>query len=220
MATLGDMKARIADELSRADLTDQIDKAISTAISAYQIDRFSFSENRDTVFNTVAGQQTYGAADDPAIETMPKYDWMTIVIANSLRTIWRIHPEVLDYDSGNTNSSGQPYNYSYYGRKIRLYPTPNEVWEVRINGQAKISAPADDDEADNVWMNEAETMIRSRAKYEIAVHLLRDDALAVLMSPDKPAPGTKGGHETFKAWRRLKRYATRQTSTGRILGLV
>ena len=216
MSTLETMKARIADDLARSDLTNQIAAAITTAIEAYQTDRFFFNETREFTFNTVIGQDFYGATANANIPNLINIDWATIVIGGNLRTLCYRDPETIDYDAGNTTSTGQPYEYTYYEQQIRLYPNPTQVWQVRVNGVIVKAAPAADDEANNPWMTFGERMIRSRAKYELAVHVLRDADMATLMSPDPPPPGVTVGHEAYRAFSQLKGRTNRMVSTGRI----
>lgn len=206
MTTLAIMKARIADELARSDLTSQITSAITTAIEAYQTDRFFFNESRTVTFSTVSGQDFYGSAANGSIPDLLNIDWITILI--SAGNLWPLEyrpPEEIDYDAGNTSSTGQPYDYTYYQQQIRLYPSPNQVWTVRVQGQVLTAIPATDDEANNPWMTYGERLIRSRAKMELAMHLLRDDTLAATMR----------GAET-EAFKQLKGRTNRQVSRGRI----
>lgn len=206
MTTLAIMQARIADELARTDLTSQIASAITTAIEAYQTDRFFFNESRTVTFSTVSGQDFYGSAANASIPDLLNIDWITILI--SAGNLWPLEyrpPEDIDYDAGNTSSTGQPYDYTYYQQQIRLYPSPNQVWTVRVQGQVLAAIPASDAEADNPWMTYGERLIRSRAKMEIAMHVLRDDALAATMR----------GAET-EAFKQLKGRTNRQVSRGRI----
>ena len=49
-------------------------------------------------------------------------------------------------------------------KKLLFYPTPNAVWTVRVSGHVKIDGPSDDMTTGNFWMNDAEAMIRHRAK--------------------------------------------------------
>jgi len=206
MTTLAIMKARIADDLARSDLENQIASAINTAIEAYQTERFFFNETRTVTFPTVASQDFYGADDNSNIPDLLNIDWMTILI--SAGNQWDLEyrrPEVIDYDAGNTSSIGQPYDYTYYEQQIRLYPTPNQVWTVRVNGQIVKAAPASDDEASNPWMTYCERMIRSRAKLELASHVLRDKDMA----------NTMRGAE-IEAFDQLKRRTNRQVSNGKI----
>ncbi len=57
-------------------------------------------------------------------------------------------------------------------------------WTLRVAGNYHIAAPASDIEAGNPWMNAAETLIRSRAKYELFEHVLYDDVMAERFHPD------------------------------------
>lgn len=185
MTTLSTMKSRIADELARSDLTSQIATAITDAITHYQKQRFWFNESRGITFLTVAGTSDYtslsGDASSPA--DIYKIDYMKLIIgATQINTIDEECPERLEYLLGASSSRNQPYIYAYYNKTIRLYPIPSDAWTVRIGGHIKKPAPSDDDEADNVWMTDAEALIRARAKYELAVHVLKDPELAVAMT--------------------------------------
>ena len=57
MTILSVMQARIADDLARPDITNQIADAINDAIAHYQSTRFYFTETRTASFSTVAGQE-------------------------------------------------------------------------------------------------------------------------------------------------------------------
>ncbi len=217
MTNLDTMKSRIADDLARSDLTSQIASAITTAIEAYQDNRFFFNESRDITFDTVPDQQFYDATDQSDIPDLINIDWMTVLInTNDLRTLVRRDPQRLDYDAGNTSSTNQPYSYTYYQQKIRLYPIPSGVWPVRIQGHIKANAPANGTEANNPWMTYAERLIRSRAKYELAVHVIRDMELASLMSPHPRPAGMTVGHEAWAAFEELKNRTGKMHSTGTI----
>jgi len=63
VTTLSVMKARIATELRRTDLTSEIASAISSAISAYKYDRFSFNSS--------------SFIDEPASDGETSNAWMT-----------------------------------------------------------------------------------------------------------------------------------------------
>lgn len=216
MSDLSTMKSRIAGELARSDLTSQIADAITTTIEAYQTERFYFNESRDVTFDTVANQEFYDSSDNTNIPDLLNIDWATIAIGSTIRTLEPRSPEKVDYDAGNTSSTGQPYSYAYYQQKLRLYPKPNAVHTVRINAHIKLAAPASDSETDNAWMMDAERLIRSHAKYELATHVLRSASLAAAMSPYPPRPGAQGGHEAWRAFTQLKGRTNRQVSTGEI----
>lgn len=184
MSTLTIMKARIADELARTDLTSQIAYAISDAIAAYQDERFFFSESRSVTVATVADQEFYGASDAAALGTLVKIDYVTYTASGS-NQVWRLPPmRPADMEEASTSgtSTGSPSWYAFYNKQLRLYPVPDAVYTVRVAGAVSVAAPASDSEADNPWMTYAERLIRSRAKLELALHVLKDMDLAQTMS--------------------------------------
>lgn len=182
MSTLAIMKARIADELARADLTSQIAYAITDAIEAYQDERFHFNESRAITFTTVVDQEFYSSSDAAAIATINSIDYV-MVYQGSIPTRLRAEiPALMELKAQNATGTGLPYNYCWYGDQIRLYPVPNTAVTIRIGAAVKAAAPASDAEASNPWMTHAARLIRSRAKLELALHVLKDEELASTMN--------------------------------------
>lgn len=174
------MKSRISDELARSDLTSQIAFAITDAIEAYQPERFYFNESRGVTLTTVSGTQDYTAlsGDASLVKDIYQIDHVHITIGNTVDELDYIDPQEFDLISDNGAWTGQPYGYTIYNNTLRLLPEPNDAWTVRISAHIKKAVPATDGEASNVWMTDAERLIRSRAKYELALHVLRDTELA------------------------------------------
>lgn len=197
------MKSRIASELRRSNITSQIASAISTAISAYEDERFYTNESRENTFSTVADQEFYTSSDAAFIGLLTKIDYVFLYIDNSPFQLHPTFPEYLEEASENSTSTGSPSEYSWYDEKIRLYPVPDEVWTIRVGGVLSIAEPASDSETGNFWMTTAERLIRSRAKQELALHVLRDVELAQIM----------GGAAT-EAFEQLDRRTKRITKTG------
>lgn len=183
MTTLTAMKARIATEMRRSDLTTQIADAISTAISAYADDRWFFNEQRSATFNTVQDQEFYTSSDFASLPNLVKIDYVSMVVGNTVFGLMPERPEVMEESADNGTSTGQPGWFGWYGRQLRLYPIPaSSGWTVRVAGVYRYAAPATDGEADNFWMTEAERLIRSRAKYELATHVTFDMNMAQIMT--------------------------------------
>lgn len=182
MTTLAVMKARIVDELDRSDLTSQIAYAISDAILAYESERFLFNESRSVTFSTVAGQEFYDKSDAAGLGTIQKIDYVVLYIGNTPYHLKAMAPSDIETASVSGTNTGQPGWYCWYGSQIRLYPCPADVWAVRIGAFVKVAAPASDTEADNPWMTTAERLIRSRAKLELALHVLKDPEMAQTMN--------------------------------------
>lgn len=182
MSTLAIMKARISDELARSDLTSQIAYAITDAVDAYADERFHFNESRALTFVTVADQEFYSSSDDADIGKIQKIDYVVVYVGTQAHQLEYERPEDMEIDSTGTDGTGQPWAYTWYGDQIRLYPTPDAVYTVRIGASYKVAAPASDGEASNPWMTHAERLIRSRAKAELALHVLKDIELAQTMT--------------------------------------
>lgn len=181
MTTLAIMKARIADELARDDLTSQIAYAITDAIDAYSDERFHFNETRGITFSTVANQEFYDENDAAALGTINKIDYVTLYLGDQPYQMEALTPAQIEHSSTNGTSTGQPSWYCWYNNQIRLYPVPPDVYTVRIGAAVNAAAPASDAETGNPWMTHAERLIRSRAKMELALHVLKDIDLAQTM---------------------------------------
>lgn len=167
MTTLAVMKQRIADELARSDLTAMIAYAISDAINAYQSRRLFFNESRDITFDTAADQEWYDRYDNAAIPNLMAIDYMRVAIDSTFWELCRETPEAME-SSQVDPTTGQPTSYTYFNQQIRLYPIPNDAWEVTVVGHIKVNEPASDTEARNPWMTDAERLIRARAKLNLA----------------------------------------------------
>ena len=182
MTTLAIMKARIADELARSDLTSQIAYAISDAIGAYNNERFHFNETRSNTFSTVADQEFYGVSDAAFIGTMNVIDYVYAYNGNQPYRLMPETPSAMESFSLNGSYRGQPWNYCWYGNQVRLYPTPDQAYTIRMAGSIKSAEPATDAETSNPWMTHAGRLIRARAKLELALHVLKDPDLATTMN--------------------------------------
>lgn len=205
MTTLTVMLSRINRELRRGGGIDtQIREAVLSAIAAYQDDRFHFNEKRSVTFNTVANQEFYDSDDAADLANLVKIDYVKLRIDNTVFDLLPDRPEWMEGVSDNATAVGQPGWYVYYERQIRLYPVPStSAWPVRVAGVYRYAAPATDDEANNFWMTEGERLIRCRAKYELATHVLFDLQLAQTMTAN-----------TTEAFAQLKKKTNKLTQTG------
>jgi hypothetical protein len=178
------MKARIASELRRSNITTQIASAIDTAITSYQHERFFFNETREVLFNTVDGQWQYDADDNASLGLILRWDYVLTEVGDNYFTLMPMSPAEIELLNGDGDFFGQPLNWSYYNSQFLLYPIPNDAFPIRIGGLIAKAAPASDEEANNVWMTHAEKLIRCRAKYELYQHVLMDQVQAAQFNPD------------------------------------
>lgn len=217
--TLGDLKARIATELRRDDLTTEIADAITTAINSYKRERLRWNESQPLApftFNTVAGNSFYDKSTDERIGNLYKIDWMNVLIGGTYAEMRRSTPEDLRLaiDVPGTQN-GQPDEYAYEGETLIIYPTPNAAYTITVGGHFVYAAPADDTEANNRWMTDGELLIRARAKFEIARHVTRNKDMQAAMSPHEPSGGEMPG-EAWSELRRIKGETSRLVGRGRI----
>lgn len=210
--TLAVMKARIATELGRTNLTSQIAEAISSAILEMQKERFRFSDAdpaNPPAFNTVPGRWIYDATDNGNIATIYRWDDFNLLLNGELYKLDPLTPEEVKTYNETGSGQGFPTGFAYEGNKILLSPVPDQVYAMSFSGSLRIPAPLTDTEIGNFWMTDGELLIRSRAKYEIATHVTRNPVMAQAMSPLEPGA-------TWMALRSLKGEAARATGLGRV----
>jgi hypothetical protein len=220
---LATMISRIASEITRPDLAaTQIPNAINDAISAYQSERFTFSEvpaDGTQTFNTVAGQAYYTKADNPNLGTLLKIDRVNINIGTAtIMQLKREDPETLIlYNQQAGTMVGQPSWYAYENGQMIISAIPDKAYLITLGLFLNVPAPATNTEVGNPWMTTAEKLIRSRAKYEIALHVTRNEAMQAAMSPDPASsPFVNGGRAgaSYREWKQLKGVANRSTARG------
>lgn len=203
MSTLATLINRISDELARDDLESQIRYAINDAIAAYESERFYFNESRALTFSTVASQEFYTASDAADIGNLIKIDYLAIYVGDQPYQLLAMRPVDMEHFSTNGTSTGQPSWYLLYDEELRFYPVPDAAYTIRVAGVFKAAAPASDAEANNPWMTKAERLIRSRAKLELALHVLKDIELAATMQ-----------QAVEEAWIQLKSRTAQITQVG------
>ena len=187
-STRADLRTRILDDLTRTAGTawnSRVNNAIDDACNFYQRKRFYFNESRTVTFSTVAGTDTY-TFNTPAITgtngaEFHKIDNVYLTVGGTVVRLHREDPDRLEYLADNLAGQSIPTDYAQFSRTMRFYPNPNAIYTVRIIGHLKYAGPVDDLETTNVWMNEGFELIRSRAKAQIAMHILEDEALATRM---------------------------------------
>ena len=68
-----------------------------------------------------------------------------------------------------TTSTNEPFEYCRYGKRVRLYPTPNDTYTLTWTGIFEEDALSADGDT-NDWMTHGELVVRAMAK----LILLRD----------------------------------------------
>lgn len=172
MATLGTMKARIADELARADLTSQIALAITSAIAFYDTRRFWFNETEAT-FNTVSGTDAYTASDAAFIATLIEDDSMTVTVSGKKSPLRKVPFGEIQAERIDAVPAGPPARYAFYRQRLYVAPVPDAAYALIVFYTAQLGVPASDG-ASNAWTTEAEELIRLHAKVDLFENVIRD----------------------------------------------
>lgn len=174
MANYGDLKARIKNELARTtdpDIDAAVVNAIADAITYYSATPFWFLETQQDIAN-VAGTASYSLPTDfRAMVSVSQSDETlgTDLLPMVLIDIGRYR----ELTAADSPATGRPYWYAVYGSNILLYPTPNAVRYTRVYYTRAIEALSSDSSS-NEWTNEAEPLIRTRAKIDLLINYVRD----------------------------------------------
>lgn len=172
MSTFAQLKAQIADDLARSDLTTQIEEAVLAAIVDHERTRFYFNERRDApAFTTVADQEMYTASDDADIATIAHIDSLVMILNGSRRKLFVQTEQWMDEMSGL--GTGAPTDYSYLAKRIRLYPIPDAAYQVYMTGQIRLATLSADGDT-NAWTEDAKELIRVAAKEKIYRQIIHD----------------------------------------------
>lgn len=174
MTTFATMKARIADELARSDLTTQIATAVTSAIKHYERRRFWFNETTGSV-TVSAGAEFYGSADAAFLASLVQIDTARLALGSTYFQLRHEAWSVIDELASGTGVTGTPSHYSYYGQQLRLWPKPNASATLRLAYVMRPADPATDTES-SVWTLPAfgEELIRTRAKVDLFENVIRD----------------------------------------------
>lgn len=180
--TFYDMMTVIADEIDdvTGEYTPQIQNCIFAAIRFCERNVYYFNETRDVTFQTVAGREWYDKSDNPNIPSLVRIVAAYCENSSGQRTtLRRVMPEDIETVSYNAASRGEPYMFTYFGQRLRLYPVPNDTnYTIRLQLGAyrlnEIQTSADS----NAWFTEAFDLIKARAKYQLYKDYLKDAPLA------------------------------------------
>lgn len=172
MGTLTELKSRVATDMVRSGLTTYIANAISDAIKHHESERFWFNTSRSLTFSTVAAQVAYGSAANARIPYLIKIDALFLTSGSTTYPLRKVLPADFQNAWGGGSDSGRPCEFTYIDDEIRLGPTADAVYTMRLHAHYKF---ADLEDADsNAWTTEASDLIREEAKKRVYLFPLRD----------------------------------------------
>lgn len=180
--TFQTMVDAISDDIddTQGEYIEQIQKAIFASVRYCERDVYYFNETRDVTFQTVEGQEWYGEADNPNIASLVRVQDLYLE-SDTIERRWlrRVFNEEIEILADNTAERGEPYAWTYFAQKIRLYPIPGEsIYTVRLQlGPYRLNQITSTDDT-NAWFTEAFDLVKARAKYILAKDTLKDAAVA------------------------------------------
>lgn len=162
MATLSDLKTRIADELTRDDMGSggeaegALNRAIDSAIEFYADELFWF--NRDT-----GTRATTAGVDYVALPTsMRRAEQVSYLQQPLIKVDLREIEDLTD--------SGQPSRWAENGDNIQLWPVPDAAYTLAISGVAELGTPV----TSNAWTTDGYDLIAARVKVILCRFPFRD----------------------------------------------
>jgi len=186
-ATFGAMIAAIADDVddTNNEYLAQIQAAIFAAIRYVERENFYFNEARDVTFNTVSGKAAYDATDNKDIATLGGINAVYCQKAGQpARLLRSMTPEMWETAPNHTTSSGMPHAYSYFAQNLRLYPTPDGDYLIRLSVAPKRLDTITSTDEVHPWFEEAFDLVKARAKYELYKNILQDEMQATISLHD------------------------------------
>jgi hypothetical protein len=173
MATFGDLKSQIANDLRRSNLTSEIATAVLDAIRDHDTERFWFNEHEIYLLNTVDGTDEYTLAAQAPIQEFIMIDKVRVQVGNTWYTLKESTWDDME-EAFSSPTSGQPFDWAFAGNdQFRLFPTPNGVYPLKIFGHYRI-IPLSADSDSNDWTNAAKNLIRYTALKRLFAYPIRD----------------------------------------------
>ena len=165
---------------TNGEYTSEIITALNAAVRYCERNTYYFNEARDVTFATVSGQEWYDDDDSADITTLIRIQEAYCELSGQRRLLIRATPEEIEAYADSSASSGEPRLYTYFGRRMRLYPIPDSAsYTIRLQvGPYRLNFDATDETTESAWVTEAYDMIKARAKYILFKDTLLDPARA------------------------------------------
>lgn len=180
MTTQAVMIAEIQSDTGRTatSYATPIRAKIAAAIRRWEQARFWFNETDAITFPTVSSTNTYTFATIGTV--FYTIDAVFITVNSEEYELKRVNWVDERADAGGSTNTGTPVEYAYGNRGLKFYPTPDQVYTVRLMGHYLLAGPTDD-VTDNDWMTHAYDLIMCRTKAELYAHRWEDPTNAQLM---------------------------------------
>lgn len=158
-----------------------IQQAIQNAIAKWERSHFYFNElgeNGEPIcFNTVAGQEYYGASASSRISTGIHIDKIWVTISSNRYSLNPRTEQYLSDTSLNPAVRGQPIDYAYYAKALRFYPIPDGVYPITIEGTIRLATLTGNADT-NEWLSDGADLVKAEAKEYLLRNVIKNSDLA------------------------------------------
>ena len=215
MTTFLDVRDRVADQLSRSDLSAQIDREIQLAITRYNRRVTWLHEVRAVTLTSVAAQAWYSSVDVSTGAGPQDVTGRTAVDVSDIQSVR--YMRTADYDDlkqvrysdferffDTTGSAGRTSYFTLYAGQIGLWPVPAGVETFTMSVVCKPVVPSSAADT-SVWFNQAQELIENAAASAICRKFLSDGERAQAFKVFEDA-----------AWDELLAESNKKAATGRI----
>lgn len=183
MSTLGNLKAKIASEMKRTELSASstaIAVAIDEAIEHYAGRRFPWNEFNDGL-KTLAASSTAVTLSISGMGRIRDIESMKASIGT--RDYYLNKTRWADLDRADSGQFfGYPQNFAVQAKTVRFYPPPNDAYVVRIAGVKSLEdvSLSSTSGASNAWTDPAqgEQLIKLKAKSNLWRDHVRNPTMA------------------------------------------
>lgn len=177
----GTIKAEIASDLERS-LTDDVSasetwddligRQINNSIQLMRSKHWWFLQKpiAAAITSTTTSGDSY--VDEPT--GLVQLNSLRITITGQLMEL-----EPVDFDTmemlhdGSQGDNNQPYKYTRWGKRIRLYPTPNDTFTLTWSGLFEEDTLSADDDT-NDWCTDGALVLKAQTKLKIYRDVIKD----------------------------------------------
>lgn len=159
MATLTQIRSRVARKIQNPDMTGNITSSVITeeinrTIRFYEKYRFNFNEEMASITLTA---NTQVVPDIPSDLSSPLYVNGLMVIDEQVKiTLEKLSPE--DFFNRDQDQTGRPYFWTYRDGEFLVLPTPDQAYTMKFRYLKTYTALSSDAD-NNDFTNEAEDLV-------------------------------------------------------------
>jgi len=128
MPNFGELKAEIAQKMTRNDLTSEIGTALNRTLEFEQNTHYWFNERTATIPLTQGSPLISGIPSDFLLEV---YDSGLVINYSNMRYVLK-KVDTGTYDRLNVQGSGLPYAYTYRADNFYVYFYPDQAYNLEL----------------------------------------------------------------------------------------